>query len=312
MALPENQPVPSAQKPVVRFAPTPNGYLHLGHAYSALFSKAVAEALSARMIIRIEDIDHTRARTHFVEQIFDDLAWLGQSWEDPVRVQSHHMDVYAKAIRKLLQKDILYKCDMSRRQIADAVTLSKTDGKVWPRDPDGAPIFAKKLLQDSLSTVYDPARAGALRLDMSAARTQSSSTHLEFCELGPQMGQTEPIHATPQIWGDPTIVRMDIPTSYHLSVVVDDAIQGVTHVTRGMDLFQSTHLHRLLQHFLEISPPLYAHHPLLHDKAGAKLAKRHTSPSLKSLREDGITKTQIYDATGIASLQPWFDRLSDR
>ncbi len=289
---------------MVRFAPSPNGYLHLGHAFSALFSAEFARAIGARFILRIEDIDMTRTRAQLVTQIFDDLAWLGLEWEEPVRRQSEHMADYAQALDRLQAQGLVYATRASRREISDFVAAREAEGSVWPRDPEGAPLFPGigRTESNELSDT-------AVRIDMNKALAAVDATRHHFTEIGPERGGPEPVAADLAKWGDVVLARRDIATSYHLSVVVDDALQGITHVTRGMDLFEASHVHRLLQELLELPVPVYCHHPLIEDATGRKLAKNRASISLRKLRQDGATQADIRTECNFDRWRAWIERM---
>jgi len=287
--------------PVFRFAPSPNGLLHAGHAYSALFTFSAARAAKGRFLLRIEDIDPARCRPHFEQAIFEDLKWLGLSWERPVRRQSEHMDEYASAVAHLEAMGVLYPCFASRKEIAAVVGQLPNH----PKDPDGAPLYPR------LDAPRTPAAQGALiasgkpynmRLDMARAitlaeqKTQASIGFYEEVE-GPK-GERGEVTISPQIWGDIVIARKDVPTSYHLSVVIDDALQGVSHVTRGQDLFYATPVHRLLQILLDLPPPKYRHHALVCDAGGRRLSKSAKDISIRALRENGYTPGDIQNLWG--------------
>ena len=284
----------------MRFAPSPNGYLHLGHAFSALFAAEFAKTIGARFLLRIEDIDTTRSRAKFVDQILDDLAWLGLEWEEPVRRQSEHIADYDQAFTRLKERGLVYATRASRREIAEHVAVREKEGKTWPRDPDGAPLFP------GIGRIKGhDVRDAAWRLDMNAALAAAGRRSLSFAEIGPERGGPQPILADPGKWGDVVLARRDIGTSYHLSVVVDDALQGITHVTRGMDLFEATHVHRLLQELLSLPVPVYCHHPLVEDASGRKLAKNRASMSLRQLRLEGVTPAQIRTECGFDRWSEW-------
>jgi glutamyl-Q tRNA(Asp) synthetase len=277
--------MPDAPTPTFRFAPTPNGPLHLGHVRSAILNFEAARATGGRFLIRIEDIDATRCRPEFEAAIYDDLAWLGLDWERPVRRQSEHMADYAAALAKLEGKGLVYPSFESRAEIRRAVE-ERPD---WPRDPDGAPLFP--FARDATTDTERERRrhAGepyALRLDMRAALAQAGQK-LSWYEEGEGI-----ISADPAAWGDVVIARKEVPTSYHLAVVVDDALQGITHVIRGVDLKPSTSVHRLLQHLLGLPTPIYRHHGLVLDAEGRKLSKSLGSPSLAALRAQGMTPAE--------------------
>jgi glutamyl-Q tRNA(Asp) synthetase len=267
--------------PIYRFAPSPNGELHLGHAYSALFTADAAAKEGGIFLLRMEDIDHTRCRKGFAAQILADLSWLGLCWPEPVRFQSEHMDDYRAARDRLGEKGVLYPCFCSRRDVMTS----------WAaRDPEGTPLYSGtcRALSPSEREERMASTPYSLRIDMERALAQAQAP-LTFRELS----RGGDIAADPRLWGDVVLVRKDIGTSYHLSVVVDDALQSVTHVTRGMDLFAATHIHRLLQALLELPTPFYHHHRLITDDAGRKLAKSLRDPSLRSLREAGVTADEV-------------------
>ena len=278
--------------PVFRFAPSPNGYLHLGHALSALINFEMARATGGRFLLRIEDIDAARCRPQYEQAIYEDLAWLGIAWEQPVRRQSAHFDDYRAALARLDQLGVLYPSFETRGEIARLVAEQETHAP-WPRDPDGAPLYPGGARSLSAAERRLRMRGGepyALRLDMSAAIARTGP--LTWNETGPDR-KSGSVSATPQLWGDVVLARKDTPTSYHLSVVVDDAHQGVTHVVRGQDLFWSTSVHRLLQELLGVPAPAYHHHRLILDDDGQKLSKSTRATALRALRGAGATPADI-------------------
>lgn len=300
--------------PVFRFAPSPNGYLHLGHALSALIDVEMASAAGGRFLLRIEDIDGTRCRPEYEAAIYEDLHWLGVAWEQPVRRQSDHLDDYRAAIARLSDMGLIYPSFESRSDIAALVAARERDG-AWPRDPDGAPLYpgASKHLPAAERARRMASEPYALRLDMEAALARASSLpppqggweQQESAALtweetgrGPN-GETGSIAADPRAWGDVVLARRDTPTSYHLSVVVDDAAQGVTHIVRGQDLFWATSVHRLLQALLGLPVPAYHHHRLLLDTDGRKLSKSTRSTALRELRANGMTPRDIRAIIGL-------------
>jgi len=286
--------------PVFRFAPSPNGYLHLGHAFSALLNFDLARASGGRLLLRIEDIDPTRCRPEYEEAIYQDLAWLGISWEAPVRRQSEHLDAYRKTLDRLAAQGLIYPGFESRADIAKLVRQREAEGP-WPRDPDGAPLYpgeAKLLSEDARAGLVESGVPYALRLDMSAAIARAGELSWAECGEGPN-GETGRLVAVPQVWGDVVLARKETPTSYHLSVVVDDALQGVTDVVRGADLFHATSVHRLLQQLLGLPEPVYRHHRLICDEAGHKLAKSTRSTALRELRAQGATAADIRTLIGL-------------
>jgi glutamyl-Q tRNA(Asp) synthetase len=286
--------------PVFRFAPSPNGYLHLGHAFSALFTQGVARAFGGRMLLRIEDIDKTRARPEYEAAIYDDLAWLGLEWEEPVRRQSEHFSVYEQSLARLEALGLIYPCFASRAEIAQAVT---DQGKRAARDPDGAPVYPGLYTDLPAKERAERIAAGepyTLRLKMDEAietAREKIGGPMIIRSIEPS-GDAHSREAAPARWGDIVLARKDVRASYHLSVVTDDALQGVTHITRGMDLFAATDIHRLLQILLDLPEPVYCHHRLILDESGRKLSKSFRDKSLRALRKDGLTPTQIKEMVG--------------
>jgi glutamyl-Q tRNA(Asp) synthetase len=286
--------------PVFRFAPSPNGYLHLGHAYSALLNFALARQAGGRFLLRIEDIDVTRCRPEFEAAIYEDLAWLGLSWETPVRRQSGHFAGYQEVVEKLSAQGLVYPSFESRAEIARLVAKRETAG-TWPRDPDGAPLYpgaALSLSAEERARLIDSGAPYALRLDMAATRARAGNLTWSEHGQGPA-GETGVVAARPEAWGDVILARKETPTSYHLSVVIDDALQGVTDVVRGQDLFWSTSVHRLLQDLLGIPQPAYRHHRLILDSTGQKLSKSTRSTALRELRAEGATPADIRRLVGL-------------
>ncbi|MGQ0457279.1 MAG: tRNA glutamyl-Q(34) synthetase GluQRS [Hyphomicrobium sp.] len=285
------------QNTVTRFAPSPNGLLHAGHALSALIAHETARRFGGRFLLRIEDIDVARARPEYVAAIFDDLKWLGISWEEPVLVQSQHFHEYLAAADKLIAQGLLYPCFATRAEIEAAADPSKTD-------PDGAPLYPglwKSAPKEAVKARIDAGDTPALRLDMAAALKRLDEKlggyPLTFIEVD-ETGAAKTVAAEPGRWGDIVIVRKDVPASYHLSVVVDDARQGVTHVTRGQDLFPATGLQRLLQTLLDLSEPLYSHHRLIRWSDGRKLSKSSGDMGLRALRDEGASADDLKRAIG--------------
>lgn len=285
-------------QPVFRFAPSPNGELHLGHALSALLCEQQAGRVGGRFLLRIEDIDLGRSRAEHVAGIFEDLRWLGLAWEEPVVFQSQRFEAYGAAAAKLEAMGLLYPCFATRTEIEAAATGAC--------DPDGAPLYPGIWKGRAASEVKERKAAGlpyALRLDMSAAlqsvADRLAGAPLAFTETGD--GSARIIAAAPERWGDAVIVRKDVPTSYHLAVTVDDDWQGVTHVTRGLDLLAATGLHRLLQVLLGLRAPVYHHHRLIADADGRKLSKSARDTSLRSLREAGVSPANVRRLIGFAS-----------
>jgi glutamyl-Q tRNA(Asp) synthetase len=286
--------------PVFRFAPSPNGYLHLGHAYSALLNFDLACRSGGRFLLRIEDIDITRCRPEFESAIYEDLAWLGIAWETPVRRQSLHFADYRTAVERLSAQGLVYPSFESRAEIARLVAGREAQGR-WPRDPDGAPLYpgaAKMLSRAERTRLIESGVPYALRLDMEAACARAGKLGWTEHGEGPD-GETGTVAARPEGWGDVILARKEAPTSYHLSVVIDDALQGVTEVVRGQDLFWSTSVHRLLQRLLDLPQPAYRHHPLVCDGEGRKLSKSTAATGLRELRAGGATPADIRDLAGL-------------
>lgn len=270
--------------PTFRFAPSPNGRLHLGHAYSALLNARLAARFGGRLLLRIEDIDPSRSHSDLVTALIDDLAWLGLRFDGPVRRQSEHMDAYRANLDALVARGLAYSCFCSRSEVAAAAAR----GGVTPRDPDGAPLYPGTCRHLSAGAAAGRRARGephTWRLAMDRALAAVPGPH-GFSAFTPE-GAENPVAADPAHWGDTVIARRDVPTSYHLAVVTDDAAQGVSHVVRGADLLAATDLHVLLQALLGVTSPRYHHHALLLDDMGAKLAKSRGSQSLADLRTQG-------------------------
>jgi glutamyl-Q tRNA(Asp) synthetase len=285
--------------PVFRFAPSPNGYLHLGHALSALRNFELARRSGGRLLLRIEDIDTVRCKPEFEAAIYQDLAWLGIAWEEPVRRQSEHLAFYRQATERLSAQGLIYPSFESRAEIAKLIAQREADGR-WPRDPDGAPLYpgvAKSLPPEERAMLLESGVPHALRLDMAAACARAGE--LGWTEHGDGDGESGAVAAQPQAWGDVILARRETPTSYHLAVVVDDALQGVTDVVRGQDLFWSTSVHRLLQALLGLPQPAYRHHRLVLDGDGRKLSKSTRATALRELRTGGATPADIRRLVGL-------------
>ena len=285
---------------VLRFAPSPNGYLHLGHAYSALLNYDMAREFGGRLLLRIEDIDAARCRPEYEAAIREDLRWLGISGLEPARRQSEHFADYQAAIARLEADRLVYPTFESRSEIAALVAERERHGP-WPRDPDGAPLYPGRGRKMPAAEREWRRRAGqpfALRLAMDAAVARAGVLAWSESGIGPQ-GQHGLITAVPQRWGDVVLARKELPTSYHLAVVVDDALQGVTHVVRGQDLFWATAIHRLLQALLGLPEPVYHHHRLILDAEGRKLSKATQATSLRELRAAGATVADIRRMVGL-------------
>jgi glutamyl-Q tRNA(Asp) synthetase len=275
-----------------RFAPSPTGLLHLGHAHAALAAWNAARRAGGRFLLRIEDIDGTRCRPEFTEAIAADLAWLGLRWDGPVRVQSRHMPEYRAALDRLAARGLLYPCFCTRAEIAREVAAAGAA----PHGPEGPPYpgTCRRLAPSLRAARLAAGEPHALRLDMAAALA-FAPPGLSYEEAGEGR-----LRCDPAPFGDVVLARKEVPASYHLCVTHDDALQGVTLVTRGEDLRPATHLHRLLQALMGWPEPRYAHHPLLADAAGRRLAKRDGAPSLRALREAGRSPAELRALAGFA------------
>ena len=286
--------------PVFRFAPSPNGHLHLGHALSALLNAERAEAARGRLLLRLEDIDTTRCRPEYETAICEDLAWLGLRFDEPVRRQSEHFAEYRAALGALEQMGLVYPSFESRAEIAAMVAAR--DAAAWPRDPDGVPLYpggAKNMTAAERRRRMESGEPYALRLDMAAALERVGPVTWHELGQGPS-GENGKIAADPGAWGDVILARKDAPASYHLAVTVDDAAQGVTDVVRGVDLFHATAVHRLLQELLRLPQPRYRHHRLILDGAGNKLSKSTAATGLRELRARGVTPAEVRRLVGLA------------
>jgi glutamyl-Q tRNA(Asp) synthetase len=277
-------------RPIFRFAPSPNGYLHLGHAFSALLNLKWARTAGGKMLLRIEDIDPERSRPHFEAALIEDLRWLGFAWDETPRRQSDHGPDYQAALESLTSRGFAYPCFCSRSDIG---RICGSDAN-WPRDPDGAFLYPGtcRALGSAERTARIVAGArGSIRLDMAAALNQMAQP-LTYCEFHEgEKGQS--VVVEPQLWGDAMIGRRDTPASYHIACVLDDHAQGITDVARGVDLEPATGLHRLLQALLGLRTPRYRHHRLVLDNQGRKLSKSKASPSLRDLRARDVSAEAI-------------------
>ncbi len=276
--------------PVLRFAPSPNGALHLGHAYSALRNARVAAALGGRLLLRIEDLDRTRCKPQYEAPILHDLAWLGLHFQGEPRRQSEHLDDYSNALARLDARGLVYPCFCSRASVARASVA---------RDPDGAPLYSgacRALPRGENARRLARGDKAAFRLDMGRA-IQLAPSWIAWQEFGEGSEPVERV-AEPAAWGDIVLAGRDRAASYHLAVTVDDALQGVTDVVRGRDLLSATSVHRLLQELLSLPAPRYRHHRLVLDADGGKLSKRHGSPALFALRMKGVSAAQVRAALG--------------
>lgn len=286
-------------KTVFRFAPSPNGHLHLGHAYSALLNQKIARELGGKLLLRIEDIDTQRCTPELESQMLRDLEWIGFKWDETPRRQSEHFDEYAETLQKLADLDLIYPSALSRGQIKKIIQLKKDKGEAWPSDPDGSPLYPGEERDfnnvqrlELISSVQDY----ALRLNMQSAQ-KMISTPLSWTEQS--TNPEEIIKANPLVWGDIIIARKRMPISYILCCTHDDSIQNISHVVRGKDLYHATSLHLLLGNILGFSKPVYHHHDLILDDAGQKLSKSKNHTSLKELRQAGMTPEMLKRKLGL-------------
>lgn len=261
---------------VTRFAPSPTGYLHLGHALSALTAFDAARAAGGRFVLRIEDIDQGRARPEFEAAIYEDLAWLGLSWEEPVRRQSEHMADYAAALQRLIDRDLVYRCFRTRKEVAEAIASA-------PHGESTDVFRGEKLPAREEDEKLEAGEAFAWRLSLKKARSVLGPAYFTLVFED----ETGLVRAEPEKHGDVVLARKDFPTSYHLASVWDDALAGVTQIIRGEDLREAAHLHVLLQKLLDLPQPTYRHHRLVLGEDGKRLAKRDQSATLRALRESG-------------------------
>lgn len=288
------------QKPVFRFAPSPNGLLHLGHALSAFLNQDMARAIDGRLLLRIEDIDLSRCTPDLEAAILCDLDWLDIHFERPARRQSEHFGDYRTALDGLIAAGLVYPSFMTRGEVkAHVAAFEATEGQPWPRDPDGSPHYPpldRGLPDGERQKRLASGARHAWRLDMTAAIARLDAP-LAWQETGD--GDRGTITADPAAWGDVVLSRSDAPSSYHLSVTLDDALQGVTHVVRGLDLFHATSVHRLLQQLLGLPAPVYHHHRLIPGPDGRKLSKSFGDTGLAALREAGASPADIRRLVGL-------------
>ncbi|MBF0588736.1 MAG: tRNA glutamyl-Q(34) synthetase GluQRS [Magnetococcales bacterium] len=277
---------------ITRFAPSPTGHLHLGHAFSALYGFQLSQKHHGQLLLRIEDIDKGRCRPEFETAIYDDLTWLGLDWPKPVRRQSEHMDDYAGALKRLTEMGLLYPCFCTRKQILQQAAESSRA----PHGPDGLlyPGSCRDLSDSERQNRMDHCDPYALRLDMARACSRVGALTWHDRQRGEQQ-------ARPEMFGDVVLARKDTPTSYHLAVTLDDHLQGVTCVVRGVDLFQASHVHRLLQALLGLDVPEYDHHRLLTDEQGKRFAKRDRSVTLREMRGRGVNPEEVLRLIGVKS-----------
>ncbi|UJW75126.1 tRNA glutamyl-Q(34) synthetase GluQRS [Rhizobium sp. SL42] len=291
------------QEPILRFAPSPNGRLHLGHALSAMTNADMAKAMHGRLLLRMEDIDVLRCTPDFERSILEDLHWLAIDWQQPVRRQSEHFAFYRAALDELIARELVYPAFLTRGEVKAKVAAVEDRGEIWRRDPDGAPLYPTEERHLDPSTRQQRIAAAdryAWRLNMDKALAEIRSAQagaLCWSETGD--GEKGQIVADPAAWGDVVLWRSDAPSSYHLSVTLDDAAQGITHVVRGLDLYHATSVHRLLQALLGLPAPTYHHHRLLLGPDGRKLSKSNGDTALSTLREGGAISADIRRLVGL-------------
>ena len=291
----------SENRAVLRFAPSPNGYLHRGHAYSALLNAEFARRLHGRLLLRIEDIDPQRSLPRYCSALEEDLAWLGLTFEQPVRRQSEHFADYRESFARLHDLGVVYRCFCSRGEIGAAVKRMSAGGITSPLDPDGTPVYpgtCRTLKKSDIENCLAEGKPFQWRLDHQKAMKQTGP--VSWSQFDIETGRTTASPVQLDRWGDVVLVRKDILTTYHLSVVVDDSIQGITHIVRGQDLEAATDIHATLQSLLLLKPPLYIHHPLLRDDAGEKLSKSRLSRSLRDERSEGLTLARLKRELGFS------------
>ncbi|MBV9520963.1 MAG: tRNA glutamyl-Q(34) synthetase GluQRS [Hyphomicrobiales bacterium] len=290
---------------VFRFAPSPNGYLHLGHALSALINADTARACGGRLLLRIEDIDPARCRPEFEAAIIEDLEWLGIGFERPIRRQSEHLEFHHTSFEMLKRRGLVYPCFCSRAKLGRAVAaLEERGGEKWPRDPDGASIypgFCRDLDADEIAKRIGAGEAHAWRLRVARASEVAGPLTFREHDAAEPGSPRRAVKAEPLAWGDVILLRRDAPSSYHLAVTLDDAAQEVTHVVRGTDLRAATSIHRLLQALLQLPEPSYHHHRLILDEEGRKLSKSIASTSLRQLRASGASPLDIRERIGLSA-----------
>ncbi|NRG17073.1 tRNA glutamyl-Q(34) synthetase GluQRS [Rhizobiales bacterium] len=294
--------MPTSSRPIYRFAPSPNGHLHLGHALSGLLNFEAARHTGGRFLLRIEDIDIVRCTQELTREMLEDLSWLGLSWEEPVRRQSENFNDYRATLARLDDMGLLYRGYLTRSEIKAHVAASEARGKPWPRDPDGVPLYPGDRAVLDAAEIEARRRCDApfaLRLHMKKALARMGRPLTWREEGSGPHGENGLLAAAPALWGDVVLARKDTPTSYHLSVVVDDALQGITQVMRGQDLFFATAVHRLLQALLDLPEPVYHHHRLILGPDGRKLSKSSRDTALRELRAAGHTPAEIRAMVGL-------------
>ena len=276
--------------------------MHLGHAFSALFVKKIAESLNAKFILRIDNLDKTRSKDIYINQIYEDLKWLGVDWEKPIRFQSDNISLYKKAINKLQDDELIYNAKTKNKEQKKSSLNNNRDDF----DPDGNLIFLKEIAEKFMKNNDDSTKK---RFDTNQA-LKNINGDLFFRDLGPKHYFMNSIKANPLKWGNPILLNKDNAAGYNLSVVIDDSNQNITHVTRGEDLYETTHIQILLYRLFDLEIPKYCHHPILKDKNGKKLSKSKNSISLKQLRSEGTNVSDIIRLTKIDKYNDYFEKLN--
>jgi glutamyl-Q tRNA(Asp) synthetase len=276
--------------------------MHLGHAFSALFVKKIAESLNAKFILRIDNLDKTRSKDIYINQIYEDLKWLGIDWEEPVLFQKDNIPLHKKAINKLQDNELIYNTKTQKKEHKQSSL--NTNNNTF--DPDGNLIFSKEIAEKFMKNNYDSTKK---RLNTNQA-LKNINGDLFFRDLGPKYYFMNSIKANPLKWGDPILLNKDNTAGYNLSVVVDDSNQKITHVTRGEDLYETTHIQILLYRLFDLEIPKYCHHPIIKDKNGKKLSKSKNSISLKQLKSEGTNVSDIISLTKLDKYNDYFEKLN--
>lgn len=294
-------------QPIFRFAPSPTGYLHLGHAYAALYNQKICRMHNGKMLLRLENTDLSRCKPEFEDAIIEDLQWIGFEWEGEIRRQSDQFADYREVLTKLINEGFIYPSFMSRGEIRKFIKQLEASGKQWPRDPDGAPLYPGNERSDDKQSRYKRSQSTedfAWRLDNSAARNWLDDNEVrqpDWQEMNLADDQfnyrSEPCDLSQ--WGDVVLARKNIPARYHLACVIDDGLQQITHVVRGKDIYHATAIHRALQEILNIAAPIYCHHILILDEEGRKLSKRDKDTSIRALRESGMSVDEVHEKIGL-------------
>jgi glutamyl-Q tRNA(Asp) synthetase len=289
-------------QPTFRFAPSPNGHLHLGHAYSALLNLKMARNHGGKCLLRIEDIDTQRCTPELELQMLNDLEWIGFEWDEEPRRQSRHFEEYREALKELDAQNLVYPSFLSRSEIKKLIRTRETAHGEWPRDPDGSPLYPgleRHLQEPERNRLMAESKDFALRLDMEKT-TQEIGTSITWTEISQDGKSTSEIERAPRLWGDVVLARKDLPVSYHLCCTLDDELQNITHVVRGKDLFEASSVQGLIRKLLGFKSPCYHHHDLILDEEGKKLSKSLKHKSLLEMRASGLNPSDIRRDLGLA------------